>query len=204
MSIYQLKSSFQNLLQPICDWLAARRVTANQVTVAAMILSLFAGLFIFFKPTIMAPLILLPLVLLIRMALNAIDGMLAREHNMQSNLGAILNELGDVISDVVLFLPLALVPVLNAYLMLAIVIMAILTEMMGVVAIQIGTNRRYDGPMGKSDRAFIFGVLGLLIGCGWLTSVVWCNIILSTVLVLTFLTVLNRAAKALKEAAIAD
>jgi len=36
------------------------------------------------------------------MALNAIDGMLAREHHMQSKLGAILNELGDVVSDTVL------------------------------------------------------------------------------------------------------
>jgi CDP-diacylglycerol--glycerol-3-phosphate 3-phosphatidyltransferase len=34
------------------------------------------------------------------MALNAIDGMLAREHDMQSPLGAMLNELGDVLSDV--------------------------------------------------------------------------------------------------------
>lgn len=204
MSIYQLKTNFQNLLRPICEWLAVRKVTANQVTVAAILLSLFAGLLILFKPTTMAPLILLPFVLLIRMALNAIDGMLAREHDMQSNLGAILNELGDVISDVVLFLPLALVPVLNAHLVLAIVIMAILTEMIGVVAIQIGASRRYDGPMGKSDRAFVFGALGLLIGFGLLTSSAWCNIILSAVLVLTMLTVLNRAAKALKEAAIAD
>ena len=32
-------------------------------------------------------------------------------------------------------------------------------EMAGVVAVQIGAERRYDGPMGKSDRAFTFGLL---------------------------------------------
>lgn len=41
----------------------------------------------------------------IRMALNALDGMLARECNQQTRLGAILNETGDVISDIALYLP---------------------------------------------------------------------------------------------------
>ncbi len=43
------------------------------------------------------------------MAFNAIDGMLAREHNQQSKLGAFLNELTDVVSDAALYLPFALV-----------------------------------------------------------------------------------------------
>jgi len=30
----------------------------------------------------------------------------------------------------------------------------------------IGASRRYDGPMGKSDRAFVLGALGLWIGLG--------------------------------------
>ena len=38
------------------------------------------------------------MVLFLRMALNAIDGMLAREFNQKTNLGAYLNELTDVIS----------------------------------------------------------------------------------------------------------
>ena len=28
----------------------------------------------------------------------------------------------------------------------------------------VGASRRYDGPMGKSDRAFVFGALGLWVG----------------------------------------
>ncbi len=43
------------------------------------------------------------------MALNAIDGMLAREFNQQSTLGAILNEVGDIISDAALYLALLFV-----------------------------------------------------------------------------------------------
>ncbi len=197
MSIYQLKTAFQNLLRPLCKSMADKGITANQVTIAAMILSLIAGLFIAFNPASSLPLILLPLVLLLRMGLNAIDGMLAREHNMQSNLGAILNELGDVISDIALYLPLAFVPLFHPYLIIAIVIVALLTEIVGVVAIQIDANRRYDGPMGKSDRAFVFGGLALFVGLGWLTSPTIINIILSLVLVLLVVTVVNRGYKAL-------
>lgn len=40
--------------------------------------------------------LLLPLWMLLRMALNAVDGMLAREFGQQSRLGAYLNELCDV------------------------------------------------------------------------------------------------------------
>ena len=70
-------------------------------------------------PTQRWPLILLPIILFLRMGLNAIDGMLAREHGMKSNLGAVLNEVGDVISDSALYLPLALVPGVSPYLLVA-------------------------------------------------------------------------------------
>ena len=53
---------------------------------------------------------LLPIVLFIRMALNALDGMLARECNQQTRFGAILNETGDVISDIALYLPFLFLP----------------------------------------------------------------------------------------------
>lgn len=198
MSIYQLKAAFQNLLRPLCKSMADKGITANQVTIAAIILSVAEGLFIALNPNAALPLILLPLVLLIRMGLNAIDGMLAREHDMQSNLGAILNELGDVISDTVLYLPLAFVTLFHPYLIVAIVIVALLTEMVGVMAIQVGASRRYDGPMGKSDRAFILGGVALFVGLGWLSSLTIINIVLVVVLLLSIVTVVNRAYKALK------
>jgi len=49
--------------------------------------------------------VLMPVVLLLRMALNALDGMMARQFNLQSKMGAALNEMGDVVSDIVLLLP---------------------------------------------------------------------------------------------------
>ena len=197
-SIYDLKPKFQNLLRPIVGKLAEIGVTANQITLLAMLLSFIAGGLIYFYPAEHWPLLTIPLVLFIRMALNAIDGMLAREHNMKSSLGAILNELGDVLSDTALYLPLAVVSSINSSLIVLVVLMAVITEMTGVVAVQIGATRRYDGPMGKSDRAFVFGLIALVLGLGY-TPQPWLDYALIVMLLLLLVTVINRARRALGE-----
>ncbi|MEM8683698.1 MAG: CDP-alcohol phosphatidyltransferase family protein [Pseudomonadota bacterium] len=199
MTIYDLKPAFQNLLRPLCRGLAKVGVTANQVTVATMLLSIAVGLTFALNPESSWAAMTIPVWLFLRMALNAIDGMLAREHDMQSQLGGILNELGDVVSDAALYLPFALVPGISPMLVIAVVLLSILTEMAGIVAVQIGASRRYDGPMGKSDRAFVFGLLALLLGLG-LDPGGWVNAGLAVVGILTVLTVVNRSTKALQEA----
>jgi CDP-diacylglycerol---glycerol-3-phosphate 3-phosphatidyltransferase len=196
-SIYGLKPRFQNLLRPVTNALARAGVTANQVTLFAMLISLATGAFIFRSHSQRA-LLLLPIILFLRMALNAIDGMLAREHNQKTSLGAILNELGDVVSDSALYLPLAVIPGFNPALVVLIVLCSVFTEMTGVIGVQIGASRRYDGPMGKSDRAFVFGAFGLLLGLK-LPIVPLVPYVLCIVLALLLLTVVNRARKALAE-----
>lgn len=196
-SIYGLKPGFQSLLRPITSGLARAGVTANQVTLAALLLSFAAGAVIFrFRNS--RSLLVLPAVLFVRMALNAIDGMLAREHNQKTSLGAILNELGDVFSDSALYLPLVFVPGFDPLPVVLIVLLAVLSEMTGVIGAQIGASRRYDGPMGKSDRAFVFGALGLLLGMD-LPIVAIVPYLLWLVLALLLFTIINRARGALKE-----
>ncbi|CAG7856258.1 CDP-diacylglycerol---glycerol-3-phosphate 3-phosphatidyltransferase [biofilm metagenome] len=197
-SIYDIKPAFQNLLRPITQRLADKGVTANQVTIAALLLSLLTGIILVLSRQHMAVFLIVPLVMFIRMALNAIDGMLAREHNMLSPLGAILNELCDVVSDAALYLPFALLPNVSSWVIVLFVIAAIISEMTGVVAFQIGASRRYDGPMGKSDRAFVFGAIALALGLG-LPPASWMNELFMVVLILTMATSYNRARKALAE-----
>jgi len=196
-SIYDLKPKFQGLLRPLTNTLARAGVTANQITVFAMLLSFAAGAAIYHFRSLRV-LLLLPVVLFLRMALNAIDGMLAREHNQKTPLGAILNELGDVFSDAALYLPLALIAPFDPILMVLIVLFAVISEMTGVLGVTIGASRRYDGPMGKSDRAFVFGALGLLLGLN-VPILPLVRPILWIVLTLLLLTVLNRARGALRE-----
>lgn len=198
-TIYSLKPRFQALLRPLVNILAARGITANQVTIAALGVSVLLGLAIAINPENLTLLLALPIWLFARMGLNAIDGMLAREHNMQSKLGAVLNELGDVIADAALYLPFALLAGVSPILVVIVVLLAVISEMTGVVAIQIGADRRYDGPMGKSDRAFLFGVAGLLIGLG-LAPGLWLNIAFIIATILLIITIVNRSRCGIREA----
>ena len=199
-SIYDLKPAFQGLLRPLVGGLARSGVTANQVTVAAMLLSLVTGAVIAWQPGQRSWLLLLPGVLFLRMALNAVDGMLAREHDQKSRLGAVLNELCDVFSDAALYLPLALVPGFHGPLVVLIALLAAASEMTGVLMQTLGASRRYDGPMGKSDRAFVFGALGLALGLG-APAGTWLTAVLALVSVLLAWTILNRAGRGLAEGA---
>lgn len=197
-TIYDLKPSFQRLLRPVCDWLARQGITPNQLTVGTALISLAQGLWLALAPGARLPLLILPLVLFVRMGLNAIDGMLAKENGLQSRLGAVLNELGDVVSDTVLYLPFALIPGVNPVLVVLMVIAGILSEMTGVVTVQIGASRRYDGPLGKSDRAFLFGCIAFMLGVG-IKPGVWIDVVLTVSLLLSFYTIYNRVRRGLRE-----
>jgi CDP-diacylglycerol--glycerol-3-phosphate 3-phosphatidyltransferase len=174
MSIYALKSRFQALLRPKVRRLHALGVTANQVTVAACIASVALGAFLIAAPR--GWFALLPVWMLVRMGLNAVDGMLAREFGQKSPLGAYLNELTDVVSDAALYLPFAFIAPFTWWSVSAVIFAAALSEMTGVVAVMTGAARRYEGPMGKSDRAFVFSLLALWVAlqpslprwCEWL------------------------------------
>jgi CDP-diacylglycerol--glycerol-3-phosphate 3-phosphatidyltransferase len=197
-TIYQLKPAFQNLLRPATRALWKAGISANQVTIGAVVLSIVTGAVVAGNSQRPEVLLLLAPVLFVRMALNAIDGMLAREFGLKSRLGAILNELGDVISDAALYLPLALGWGFPPALLTVVVVLAVISEMAGVLGVTIGSARRYDGPMGKSDRAFILGAAGLAIGCG-VPSGNWQTVLLALMLLLLTITIWNRARGALLE-----
>ncbi|MEW9903073.1 CDP-alcohol phosphatidyltransferase family protein [Pseudomonas putida] len=197
-SIYQLKPRFQALLRPGVKRLYARGVTANQVTVAAAVVSVLLGLLLAWQHDVTGLFILVPVWMLLRMALNAVDGMLAREFGQQSKLGAYLNELCDVVADAALYLPFALLPGVSPVLVVLVVVSAIISEYAGVMGPLTGASRRYDGPMGKSDRAFAFGVLGTGIAFGVL-SAAWIDGLLLVILALSLYTLYNRVRQGLAE-----
>lgn len=199
LSVYDLKPRFVALLRPLAARLAEGGITANGVTLAAMADSLIVGTILAIWPEVTWVWLILPLFLFLRMAANAVDGILAREFGMKSRLGAILNELGDVVSDAALYLPFALLPGVNPGLVVVAVILAIVGEMTGILGQVIGASRRYDGPMGKSDRAVVFGILGLGIGIGVLPPG-WLDWAMMALILLGLVTILNRARQALAEA----
>lgn len=162
ISVYKLKPKFQQLLKPILLSLHRANVSANQITISAISLSLIIGILFWFADLNSTLFLALPIGLFLRMALNALDGMMARMYQQQSKLGEIINELGDVISDLFIYFPLLKFESSAFYLIVLFLCFSIVNEFSGVLAKAVSGQRRYDGPMGKSDRAFLIGLYGLL------------------------------------------
>jgi CDP-diacylglycerol--glycerol-3-phosphate 3-phosphatidyltransferase len=173
-------------------------VTANQVTIAAAAGSVAIAAIVAALWPARWPFLLIPVWFLIRMALNAVDGMLARDYGQKSRLGAYLNEICDVASDAALYAPFAFIPAFGGFWIGLVIVLSALTELAGVLGQTIGASRRYDGPMGKSDRAVVFGALGLWAGFGGpLPS--WTVAFMAVLCVLLALTVANRVRAGLKQ-----
>jgi CDP-diacylglycerol--glycerol-3-phosphate 3-phosphatidyltransferase len=199
VTLYDLKPRFQALLRPLAGGLARAGVTANQVTAAAALGSIAVGLVVAVLAPERWPFLLLPVWLFARMALNALDGMLAREFGQKSALGAYLNEICDVVSDAALYLPFALIAPFTPPMAALVVFLAVLSEFAGVLGVMVGASRRYDGPMGKSDRALVFGALGLWVGLGGALPA-WLAWLLPVVAVLIAVNIVNRVRRGLAEA----
>lgn len=162
ISIYKIKPKFQQFLKPVLTWLHKIGISANQITYSSIFLSLLIGVAFWFAESNKILFLALPIGLLFRMALNALDGMMARTYNQQSKKGEILNELGDIISDLFIYFPLLKFENDNTYLVVIFICLSIINEFAGLLGKIISGERRYDGPMGKSDRAFVIGIYGIL------------------------------------------
>ncbi len=161
ISVYKLKPAFQRLLTPLMRGLRSMGVTPNHLSFAAILLSGFMGYALWMSSTADWYLLLVPLGLLLRMALNAMDGMMATQFDMKTTWGEILNEFGDMISDILILLPMFALPGIEWWMAVIFTLLALLNESAGILAKAISGIRRYDGPMGKSDRALFVSLIAL-------------------------------------------
>lgn len=198
ISIYEIKPKFQQLLMPIVDWMRKIGMTPNQVTILALVLSIVTGIILSIFHENKWIYILMPIVMFVRMALNAIDGVMAKKYQMKSHLGFLLNELGDVISDLFLFIPFVFIAEDYGIGIMLFISLSIISEMAGVTVRVIGSLRRYDGPMGKSDRAFIVGFISFLIFVH-LNIIPYLHFVFYVCSILMLINIYNRITNGLKE-----
>ena len=162
ISIYKIKPKFQQLLRPILNLLRKIGVTPNSITIFSILFSFLLSYFFWNAANNNSFYLIVALGLIFRMMLNALDGMMASTYHLQSKLGEVLNEIGDVISDAAIYFPLILLSDLRIELSILFIILSLVNEFCGILSKVISGERRYDGPMGKSDRAFLIGVICLL------------------------------------------
>jgi CDP-diacylglycerol--glycerol-3-phosphate 3-phosphatidyltransferase len=85
--------------------------------------------------------------------------MMAKKYNLQSKAGEILNEVGDILSDIAIYFPFIYFEGVTLEYVIGFLLLSVINEFCGVLAKIISGERRYDGPMGKSDRALLVGLI---------------------------------------------
>ncbi|MGH2812460.1 MAG: CDP-alcohol phosphatidyltransferase family protein [Actinomycetota bacterium] len=160
--LYGLKPWFVARLGRAEDALIERKVTPDALTYAAVAASCGAAGAIVAGAVLGAP----PLWLLVapfgftRLALNALDGSVARRTGQSSPYGAALNEVCDRLSDVVMIV--ATVAVASIWLTLTAVALTLLVAVAGMSGVAANGRRSYAGPMGKPDRVAVLAAGGMI------------------------------------------
>jgi CDP-diacylglycerol--glycerol-3-phosphate 3-phosphatidyltransferase len=164
-SLTVLKPRLKRALNPLATRLAGWGITANQVTIASVVGSLAVGTVLCVFADEHAVFAILPIWVVVRMICATVDGTLAIDFGQKSRLGGILNEVGDILSDIALFLPLAFVPPFQPVWIACLIALTVLSELAGMAGPLLGGTRRVDGPLGKADRCLFLSAIGIWLAC---------------------------------------
>jgi CDP-diacylglycerol--glycerol-3-phosphate 3-phosphatidyltransferase len=149
-------------VRPVAGRLYEAGVTANQVTSTSLVGSVLVGALLCRFADDSSSFAILPAWLVARTAFAAIDGTLAVEFGQKSRLGGVLNEVGDVVSE-----PLAFVPPFSGASIAFVVCFAAMSEFVGMAGTMLSGTRRLEGPLGKVDRSIVLALVAIAIAaCG--------------------------------------
>lgn len=159
MGIYAIKPAFQRRLISLRDVCIRAGISADALTATALFASIAGGGAIAFSPRVPWVLFAVPALAMGRIALNALDGMVAVATGTARPFGEVLNEFADRFSDTSYFVGLAFV--IDSRLAMAALVVVLLSSYLGTVAKAAGGRRIYDGVMGKADRMILFSVASI-------------------------------------------
>jgi len=167
MGLYRLKPASQRLVRPLEDFVVARGITADTLTLLALPVSLAGGLALASWRAWPVGLLAVPLLAAARLMLNLLDGLVARRTGSARPLGEVWNELSDRACDLLFLGGLALAPGVDPRLGGAAVIAALLASYAGLAARAAGGARQYGGIMSKPGRMIVLAVVAPL---AWATG----------------------------------
>ena len=152
-----------DLLRPVIRLLMRARITSNQLTLAGLVLAIFAGVL-----AAIGSLSLAALVLLLSGFLDALDGELARQSDSQTPFGAFLDSISDHYGDFAVYLGIAWQMQRSgehATVLLTLVAMfgSLVGSQIRSRAGMMGLDTKNVGIFTRAERIIVF-VLGLLTG----------------------------------------
>jgi CDP-diacylglycerol---glycerol-3-phosphate 3-phosphatidyltransferase len=162
MGIYQVKPRFQQALGGVEARLVRRRVHPDYLTVGALLLSILGGFDLWASHWSRWFLLLIPVVAIGRTALNALDGLVARDTGLARPWGEVLNECCDRLADVALFTGVSFALGSDARLGAVTIVVMLLCSYLSIVSKAAGGKRQYGGIMGKADRMIYLSIASVI------------------------------------------
>jgi phosphatidylglycerophosphate synthase len=141
--------------------LAAAGVSPDLVTVFAIPVAVIGGLCLLVSPTVPLALLLVPLAAGVRLAINLVDGALARATDRSHPRGELLNEVSDRLADIALLGPVAFLPGAQRETVLLGLTGAVLASFVGVASRAAGGARLYSGVLSKPGRMALLAVFAI-------------------------------------------
>ncbi len=163
MDLYATKAATLARLDPLVGRLAAANVSPDQLTLAAIPVAVIAGACLLASTLSPAWLLAIPVLAVLRLVLNLLDGALARRTGRIHPRGEVFNEVGDRIADIAFLAPVAFLPGASATVVLLGVIGAILASYVGIVAKAAGGERIYRGVLSKPGRMLLISVCSIAV-----------------------------------------
>ncbi len=161
MDLYRSKAAIVGGLDPVVTWLARRRVSPDAITLAAIPVSLVGGGCLLASPGVPVALVAVPVLAGLRLALNLLDGALARRTDRLHPRGELFNEVGDRIADIAFLAPVAFLPGADVATVLVGVLVAVLASYVGIASRAAGGRRLYRGILSKPGRMVLVGVFAV-------------------------------------------
>ena len=159
MDLYATKGAINARLVPLVDRLAKAGVTPDQVTLAAVPVAVLGGACLLLSTSVPALLLAVPLLVVLRIVLNLVDGNMARRTGKIHPRGELYNELGDRVADIAFLAPVAFLPGASPQIVLLGVLMGVMASYVGITARAAGGERIYRGILSKPGR------MALLVMC---------------------------------------
>lgn len=155
MGIYSIKPKFRELLSPLLKLLW--NVHPDVLTWSALGCSVLVGTSFQWALEHRWLFLTVPVLVFIRIALNALDGLLAQATGKARAFGEVLNETTDRLSDLAILFGIALSPLSSLAWGAPAIALVLLSSYVGILSKAVGVKRQYGGILGKADRMFWLG-----------------------------------------------
>lgn len=192
--LYALKPWYSRRLGRVVGWAVEHRVSPDVFTGLGVAAAAGAACAIAASASWHLVAYVVPLLLAARLAGANLDGAVARARKVSRPVGAVLNEVGDRLSDVLVLGAVAVVA--SPTLALMALAAAMLPTFASLTVASAGGNRANGGPLGKTERCAVVS-LGALWPGAW-------PVLLVLVVVGSVATAALRLVRGVRELAAAD